>query len=157
MIGDAELSPGWTHPRAETHLLARDMREKQSRTDSGNWPYWQHQDQLASQSSRRWRADRVYLPKTYWNQGTTKRRWTSRVGVRCGRQDNAVGIQTDNRPAHEDHTRGAIKFPQYARQVTTTICRIIFVNTPLLFDTVWNKLVPHIAKETLKKIIMVAD
>lgn len=37
------------------------------------------------------------------------------------------------------------------------ISKIIFVNTPMLFDTVWNQLSAKISEKTHKKIFFLAD
>jgi hypothetical protein len=35
--------------------------------------------------------------------------------------------------------------------------KLVFVNTPMLFDTIWSKITPHMTKETLDKVVMVGD
>lgn len=34
---------------------------------------------------------------------------------------------------------------------------LVFVNTPMLFDTIWAKVSPLLAKDTLEKVVMIAD
>ena len=35
--------------------------------------------------------------------------------------------------------------------------RLVFVNTPMLFDTIWTKLTHNIPKNTMDKIVMLGE
>lgn len=37
------------------------------------------------------------------------------------------------------------------------LAKLVFVNTPMLFDTIWGKITPLIDKNTLQKVVMIGD
>jgi len=37
------------------------------------------------------------------------------------------------------------------------LAKLVFVNTPMLFDTIWSKITPFIDEKILNKVVMIGD
>ena len=72
-------------------------------------------------------------------------------------KDHAARLQKDIGLPPKDHPQSASILPLVALSVELSLLRLVFVNTPMLFDTIWAKITPFIAKETLEKVIMIGD
>ena len=48
-------------------------------------------------------------------------------------------------------------FPDVLYRYYLILFRLVFVNTPMLFDTIWNKFADKIDKATQQKILMIGD
>ena len=52
----------------------------------------------------------------------------------------------------------SIKYmPNLLHKYSNIKYRLVFVNTPMLFDTIWDKIAQNMPKETLEKVAMLDD
>lgn len=72
-------------------------------------------------------------------------------------EDHAIGFEENIIVVAENYWKFAEIFPRFALSVSIVEYSLIFVNTPMLFDTIWAKVSSSIAKQTLQKIIMIGD
>jgi len=155
--------------QSETFLTSKNSRHQKSlspwnlwtkpaQTFSGARPYRKCQSTRIQKTIwRRW-ACQLYQP-TY-DRALRVPPWVERPNYLDHRpkwQNHAVGFKESDRSACKDHPQSTNLFPRCPLSVWHALFSLVFVNTPMLFDTIWNKLLPSIHPHTQEKILMVGD
>ena len=142
----------------KSSVPARGVRTQQRRADSSGGPRGVHKNAGAAEGVGGGGTSGLYEPAA----AAAERKGAggagpARLGSRFGWQDHAAGLQEDARGPTPTHLQRHHLLPQHALQVLLPPSRLLFVNTPMLFDTIWNQIAHAIPKDTQENIIMIAD
>lgn len=137
---------------------ARSLRQKRAPAHGSGRPHRQHQGARAVEGVRGRRVGALHQSAAAAPQrGSAGRARAAGLDNRPQRKDHAARLQEAPRLPPEDHRNRAEVLPRAAQPVPFTPLSLVFVNTPMLFDTIWAKITPLISKDTLDKVVMIGD